>query len=211
MRVYSIIPRGRDHYWFTRIPCNQWVWPLYLAINRVLLMAQLLIMNPQFCRDNDTGPTVFVNDCDRFLDIWYSPMFAHICVYIYTHVSLSLYIYMYIYICIYIYTLYIHLRGRCHIMDWMQVANFLAKVRYIKVVHTLDIVYIVRYQLTWFWMILGGVTISRLSKAVFDIAKFEFPRPYFTRNLVLYLFDGCCKHMGIHIVAFTWDPRADWS
>ena len=39
-RVYSIIPRGRDHYWFTRIPCNQWVWPLYLAINRVFLMAQ---------------------------------------------------------------------------------------------------------------------------------------------------------------------------
>ena len=75
-------------------------------------------------------------------------MFAHICVYIYTHVSLSLSLYICIYICIYIYILYIHLRGRCHIMDWMQVANFLAKVRYIKVVHTLDIVYIVRYQLT---------------------------------------------------------------
>ena len=136
---------------------------------------------------------------------------SYLCIYIYTHASLSLSIYMYIYVYIYIYILYIHLRGRCHIMDWMQVANFLAKVRYIKVVHTLDIVYIVRYQLTWFWMILGGVTISRLSKAVFDIAKFEFPRPYFTRNLVLYLFDGCCKHMGIHIVAFTWDPRADCS
>ena len=85
----------------TRIPCNQWVWPLYLAINRVFLMAQLLIMNPQFCRDNDTWPTVFVNDCDRFLDIWYSPMFAHICIYIYTCFSLSLYI------CIYIYRIFI--------------------------------------------------------------------------------------------------------
>ena len=137
-----------------------------------------------------------------------------ICKYTYTcffFLSLSLSLY-YIYVCvcvhIYIYISYIHLRGCCHIMNWMQVANFLAKVRYIKVVHTLDTV---RYQLTWFWMILGGVTISRLSKAVFDIAKFEFPRPYFTRNLLLYLFDGCCKHIGIHIVVFSWDPRADCS